>query len=423
MNYSKYKKSLIIIFLLLIFSTSKAETVDELKTKINNRNDSIQKLEEEIRQYQSDIDALGQEADSLKNTIKSLDISKKKLEANIKITENKIANKNLEIKELSLQIGDKNERIIDSKRVISQSLYTISQTNSASVIETLLSKKSLSEVWNGSDQLIILQSNMQDKIKELETLKVNLETNKKLSEKKKLELVELTNDLKNQTKIIADTVKEKNSILSETKNTESSYKKLLSVKKAQKEAYEREVFEFESALKIAIDPNSIPSSGSGVLKYPLSKIRITQYFGNTEFATKNPQVYNGKGHTGVDFSASIGTPVKASLLGIVSGTGNTDLARGCASYGKWVMIKHPNGISTLYAHLSLIVVKKDQEVSTGEILGYSGNTGYSTGPHLHFGVYATEGLRITKLTNSRNCTGIVIPLADPKAYLNPLSYL
>ncbi len=420
---NRYKILLIPFIFLITLSIAKAESVDILKNKINDKNDAIQKLDQEIKQYQIELEALGKEKDSLNNTIKSLDLSKKKLQADIKITENKIAQKNLEIKELSLQINDKSDRITDSRRVISQSLYTISQMNSASVIETLLNKKSLSEIWNNADELTTLQANMQGKIKDLENLKTDLEENKKLTENKKKELQDLTSDLKNQTKIIADTVKEKNYILAETKNTETNYNNLLYTKKLQKEAFEREVSDLESALKIAIDPNSIPSSGSGVLKWPLDKIKITQYFGNTEFATKNPQVYNGKGHTGVDFAASIGTPVKSALSGVVVGIGNTDIARGCYSYGKWIMIKHPNGISTLYAHMSLIVATKGQEVSTGDFIGYSGNTGYTTGPHLHFGVYATEGVRITKLTNSRNCSGVTIPLADPRAYLNPLSYL
>ena len=417
---------LLIILILALFafiSFSNAQSVDELKEKINNTNDTIQRLEQEIKQYQNEIDSLGKEKDSLNNTIKALDFSRKKLEADTKITENKISTKNLEIKELVSQIGDKDERIIDSKRVIAQSLYNISQINSDSIMETMLGKKSISEIWNSSDELNILQSNMQDKIKDLQYLKTNLESNKKQTEKKKAELVSLTSDLKNQTKIIADTIEEKDDLLKETKNTESGYKQLLSLRQTQKEAYEREVLEFESALKIAIDPNSLPETGSKILKWPLIKIRITQYFGNTDFATKNPQVYNGKGHTGIDLAASIGTPVSASMSGIVVGTGNTDLKRGCYSYGKWIMIKHPNGLSTLYAHLSLVKVNEGEQITTGEMIGYSGNTGYSTGPHLHFGVYATEGVRITKMTNSKNCTGVIIPFADLKAYLNPLSYL
>lgn len=417
--------SLIILFMLLlgIYSVSHGQTVDELKIKIDNTNTAIEKLDIEIKKYQEEIDSLAKDKDSLSGAIKSLDISKKKLEAETKVTENKIVSKNFEIKELSLQIGDKNERIVDSKRAIGQSLYNISQMNSSSIVEILLSKKSIAEIWNSSDQLDTLQENMQDKILSLAKLKTNLEKNKKLTEQKKAELVVLTNELKSKTKIIADTAKEKNNILVETKNTEANYKKLLATRLAQKEAFEREVADFESALKIAIDPNSIPATLSKVLRYPVDKVIITQYFGNTEFATKNSQLYNGKGHTGIDFGVSIGTPIKSAMVGTVVGTGNTDLTRGCLSYGKWIMVKHLNGLSTLYGHLSLINVTNGQTVSTGEIIGYSGNTGYSTGPHLHFGVYATEGVRITKMVNSKNCTGVTIPLADYKAYLNPLSYL
>lgn len=424
MNYSK-KIVLITVLSLLTCTFAKAQSIDELKNKINDRNDAISKLEQEIKQYQLDIEALGKEKDSLSKTIKSLDISKKKLEADTKVTQNKIESKNLEIKELSLQIGDKAERIDSSKVVISKSLANVYQLNSSSIIENILGQKSFSDLWRNSDELVTLQGSMQARIQELEDLKVNLEENKKLTEKKKSELVALTNDLKNQTKIIADTVKEKNSILAETKNTESNYNKLLITKKLQKEAFEREVSSLEEALKIAIDPNSIPSTGSGILKYPLDSIRVTQYFGNTNFATKNPQIYKSGTHPGMDFAASIGTPVMASLSGTVVGSGNMDLAGGgrCRAYGKWVMIKHDNGLSTLYAHLSLIKVTNGQQLITGQVLGYSGNTGATTGPHLHFGVYATEGVRITKLTSSSYCSGVLYPLADPKAYLNPLSYL
>jgi murein DD-endopeptidase MepM/ murein hydrolase activator NlpD len=107
----------------------------------------------------------------------------------------------------------------------------------------------------------------------------------------------------------------------------------------------------------------------------------------------------------------------------VVGVSNTDLVPGCYSFGKWVMVKHPNGLSTLYAHLSLQTVSVGQKVGTGELIGYSGNTGYTTGPHLHFGVYATQGVQITLFKNSLHCKGATIPLATLDAYLNPLSYL
>ena len=157
-------------------------------------------------------------------------------------------------------------------------------------------------------------------------------------------------------------------------------------------------------------------------------LKITQYFGNTSFSTANPQIYNGKGHNAIDIAAIDGTPVLSALAGVVLGTGDTDKARGCYSFGKWVMIIHGNGLSTLYSHLSSIDVSKDQTVYTGQVIGLSGQTGYATGPHLHFGVYATEGTQIMRLGDFRNgvktgCATAVMPVATLDAYLNPLSYL
>ena len=93
---------------------------------------------------------------------------------------------------------------------------------------------------------------------------------------------------------------------------------------AKQKAFEDEIKEFEDQIRLEIDPSALPKAGSGVLKWPLSSIKITQYFGKTAFATANPTVYNGGGHNGVDFKAAIGTAVMASKEGVVAGVGNTD---------------------------------------------------------------------------------------------------
>jgi murein DD-endopeptidase MepM/ murein hydrolase activator NlpD len=415
------------LFCLLIFTipNSNAQTASQLQEKIDQRNTDIQNLEKEILGYQKEIEDLGKEVNTLSATVKSLDLTEKKLKADIQLTENKIGVKNDEIQGLSSEIINKEDTIIDDKRIISHSLALIQRTEDQSLIEVLLSSNSLLSAWNSMDELSSIQGSLLKRIENLRLVKSNLEANKKATEKAKDELIRLNKQLKDQRQVVIDTQSEKNTLLKETKQSESQYKKMMSEKLAQKEAFEREVLAYESQLKLAVDASKLPSTGSGVLSWPLDKVFITQYFGNTSFATANPQVYGGKGHNGIDFRASIGTPIKASLSGTVIGVGNTDLVRGCYSYGKWVMIKHVNGLSTLYAHLSLQSVQKGQDVSVGQIVGYTGNTGYTTGPHLHFGVYATEGVEIQKLTagQSRNCAGALIPLADFKAYLNPLSYL
>lgn len=402
---------------------ARAQSVDELKQKIDTSAANIKKLEEEIAHYQTQLTETSKQANTLQNTIKTLDISKKKLQTDITLTQGKISLTSSQIQQLNKDIIAKENQIGKNFDSVGVSLRSIYKDSSESVVESLLGSDTLAGFTSNIETLSRLQVEVRNHIDELTEYKKDLERSKKSLEGKKQDLVLYTNDLSDQKRLVENTTQEKASILTQTKNQESAYKTILKNKQLQKEQFEKEMFAYESALKIAVDPNSIPSAGTGVLSWPLAKVIITQYFGNTSFATKNPQIYNGKGHTGVDFGAPTGTKVNAALTGIVTGTGNTDEIRGCYSYGKWVFIKHPNGLSTLYAHLSLISVKVGDVVATGQLIGYSGNTGYSTGPHLHFGVYATQGVRITRFENSVNCKGALIPLADPTAYLNPLSFL
>ncbi|HOJ93183.1 MAG TPA: M23 family metallopeptidase, partial [Dictyoglomaceae bacterium] len=85
-------------------------------------------------------------------------------------------------------------------------------------------------------------------------------------------------------------------------------------------------------------------------------------------------------HTGIDIAVAYGTPIKAAASGKVIYAG------WYGGYGNLIILDHGGNISTLYGHLSKIVVKIGEEVAEGEIIGYVGSTGLSTGPHLHFEV-------------------------------------
>ncbi len=405
------------------FSILKAQTKDELQSKIDQRNKDIASLEVEIAGYQKQLGDLGSQASSLSANIKSLNITQKKLAADISLTQNKISAKNLEIAELGTQIGDKEDEIANDHRVIAASLTQIDQTDNRSIFDMIFSGSSVSNVLDSLDQINTVQNNVVSHINDLRNAKADLEANKTASEQAAADLATLNSQLNDQRKVVLSTQSDKNSLLVQTKQSESQYQKILASKQAQEDAFNQEILDYESQLKTIVNAGALPHTGSGVLSWPLDKIVITQYFGNTPFATANPQIYNGKGHTGVDFGTSIGTPVKAALTGIVVGVANTDLVPGCYSFGKWIMVKHANGLSTLYAHLSVQSVAIGQLVSTGQIIGYSGNTGYTTGPHLHFGVYATQGVQIKDFADSINCKGAIIPVASFNAYLNPLSYL
>lgn len=105
---------------------------------------------------------------------------------------------------------------------------------------------------------------------------------------------------------------------------------------------------------------------------------------------RHPLTQRYADHQGQDYSAPVGTPVRAAADGVVyyarvSGRLATKTQPG-RGYGRLVKIRHAHGVSTRYAHLRRFRVRRGQTVKRGQILGYVGNTGGSTGPHLHFEV-------------------------------------
>jgi len=401
---------------------SDAASIEELKVKIDEKNRQKLEIEREIAEYEQKAIEAGKSAKTLQSTINTLNLTKKKIETDIKATENRIGITNLSIEKLEIETKNTEKKIKNDTDAISSAFRKINVAEGSSLAEALLTYDNISTLWDEVETLLRFQIGLKKNIDELKVLKNELRATKSEKERNKKELLVIKSELNDQHELIEDNKSEKDQLLSATKNNESNYKKILAQKKAISEAFEKELLQFESELKIAIDPKSIPRAGSGILSWPLDKILITQYFGNTDFAIRR-NAYNGKGHNGVDFQAAPGTRVKAALDGIVMGTGDTDKVCKGASFGKWVFIKHNNGLSTIYAHLSLIKAVEGQKVKTGDVIGYSGNTGYSTGPHLHLSVYASQGVQILD-RQSAVCGGIYhMPIADLKAYLDPMLYL
>jgi len=410
-----------ILFTLLFSIIAKAETVDDIKSKIENQNSKIKQLEQEIQIYETEIQKTSTQAQSLQSAVKVLDTNQKKISTEIKKTETNISKTNLTLQELSDEINNIENEITSNTQTIAKAINEMRESDDTSLIENFLVGNSISDVLNNYESLDQLQEKIKEKSIELANYKLELSGKKTATEGEKTKLVSLKSNLSDQNQVLTINKKEKTTLLTATKNKESEYQTIVAQKKAQKEQFEAELYQYESQLKKAIDPGSFPSSKKGILSWPLDNIYITQYFGVT---VDSKRLYKSGTHNGVDFGTSIGTPVKAALSGVVKGFGNTDEQKGCYSFGKWILVEHPNGLSTLYAHLSIIKVSVGQQVSTGDIIGYSGNTGYSTGPHLHLTVYATQGIvGIQKYSSSIGCKNVSIPIADVNAYLDPMLYL
>ena len=426
--------TLLLIFISLLTITMSGVSVfaqnedllEALEEQLEEKAGAIEEIEEEIDAYQEQLVEINQEKQTLQGALRELDLSRDRISAQINLTQQEIDLTTLEIQKLRLEIKDKESNIELNNDALGETIRRIDQAESQSLIETLLAYNNLSEFWIEADDLSQFSVIVQNDLTELAQLTKELEGQKKEFETTENELMNLRNEFQIRGQAVDANRSAQDQLLQATKNEESTYQQLLSQKVAEREKFLRELASIEAEIQIVIDPSKIPDSGDGILTWPVDTVRITQNFGQTAFATQNPQVYSGSGHNGIDFGVPTGSNIRSTLTGMVVGTGNTDEQPGCYSYGKWVLVEHPNGLSSLYAHLSSIGVSRGQTVGTGEIIGFSGNTGYSTGPHLHFTIFASDGVQLKRLGDVKKVTGcsnMTIPIAPHEAYLNPLSYL
>lgn len=423
----KYKKVFTLTIAILLSSILtihtdrvSAQTADELQRMIEERNRNIEQLNKEIKLYEDLADKTSQEAKTLQSAIKVLEQNANALGLDIKKTSSKIDVTNLDIKKISLSIHGSEEKIDRYKEGLSASIREISRKEDTGLVESFLGSESLSSMLAEIEDQLSFNQSIKRQVDELNAEKNQLEESKKSQENRKKDLVNLQQELSGKKQVIDSNKKEQNQLLKETKNQEKSYQILLADRQQKKAALEKEIFEYESKLKYTLDPSSIPKAGSSAFAWPVDNVRITQFFGKTVAAKR---LYTSGSHNGVDFGVPLGTPVKALASGVVAGYGDTDLTCKGASFGKWILIKYNNGLAATFGHLSLISVRNGQTVQVGDIVGYSGNSGYSTGPHLHVSAYPANGVNVESRP-SATCGGRVytMPIAPVDAYLDPMLY-
>ena len=244
------------------------------------------------------------------------------------------------------------------------------------MIETLTAadKELIQKLENDKKEIAEIQEKINASLNEIETKKTELESVKK-------ELNKAKN--KEETKV-EELTEQSHDLESDVKAYEKKMKELDAKEKEQERALQKK---YEEAKKKAEEQNNSAGSNSGststggvsskgfIRPVKSGKITATMYYSS------------GKYHGAVDFGVSVGTPVYAAADGIVV----TSTWGGSDSYGYYVKIKHYNGYYTLYAHASSLVAKVGQEVKQGDLIMYSGNTGNSTGPHLHYEVRKSPG--------------------------------
>lgn len=142
---------------------------------------------------------------------------------------------------------------------------------------------------------------------------------------------------------------------------------------------EDDIYHNNTFKKIAYTQDKkIVASRSKYFIRPLNKMRITSKF---TYKRWHPVLKRYRPHLGVDLGAKRGTPIH------VTNDGKVVFAGWLGGYGKVIKVKHADGYLSLYAHQSRLNSKRGRKVKSGQVIGYVGSTGRSTGPHLHFGLY------------------------------------
>lgn len=376
----------VIVVVLNLLSTSYAASSfssqkNELNKKIQETKENLNDVNSQKKESQEKVNDLSGQINSYESQISSL--------------EGEIASKTKEANEMQKKLDELEIEREKNQNLLDERLITLYEAGEVSYLDMLLSSSDLTEFISSYYMIETLTAADKELIQKLENdkkqiaemqEKINaslneIETNKTKLESVKKELNKAKN--KEETKV-EELTEQSHDLESDVKAYEKKMKELDAKEKEQERALQKK---YEEAKKKAEEQNNSAGSNSG--SNSGGGVSSKGFIRPVKSGKITAQMYysSGKYHGAVDFGVSVGTPVYAAADGIVV----TSTWGGSDSYGYYVKIKHYNGYYTLYAHASSLVAKVGQEVKQGDLIMYSGNTGNSTGPHLHYEVRKSPG--------------------------------
>lgn len=385
-------------FVFSVDTDENKEEIDELSNQIAEKKDKIKQLEASIEVYKKKIAQTRLESVSLSNQLSILDNRLLQVELDIEITENKLDTLKLEIEVLDFNIKDKEASISKQKKIIAELIRTIQQNTDRSYIEIFAAYSSFSDFYNRLQYLETVEKDISRSAKALRIAKQEIEEKKAQKEEIKKSYEELNTRLANQKKDLEEQARYKSDLLAQTHASELTFNSLVGNLKSQYQQVENEISGIEQQVRKKLEEQDklggVNDVDPGLLTWPTQSRYITCPFHDPDYPFR--YIFE---HSGIDIRASQGTPLKAAASGYVARAKHCS-SSSCYSY---VMIVHSGGLSTVYGHMSSIVVSEDQFVTRGDIIGYSGGRPgtvgagpFVTGPHLHFEV-RKDGIPVNPL--------------------------
>ena len=394
-------------------------TTVSAEDSISDLEQQLQQLEQENQKYQKILDDTKSDI-AEKEEYKSALVSKVQvLDEKIAVTREKISSLNDDIKEKQDAYDKGLSEVEDQFDALANRLRILYMSGNATDLEIIFGAKDFSDLIDkmelvkslaNSDKELI--SEIQTKLDELSTKKKSLEADKKDLETQQ---ASLKSDQDEFNKLISDNdeilknlyasnSEAQNSLESAALQSDEIEAKISQYYAAQKAAAEHAAQASQSSSGSSSSSSSSSSSGSSSSGSSSSGSSSVIVPSGSGFAWPTPgfvslssewfedrEVYN---HGGIDIAGAgiMGTPVVAAADGTVIASNSScthnwgkSYSCGCGGgYGNYVMISHAGGKMTVYGHLTSLTVSSGQSVSRGQVIGYVGSTGNSTGPHLHY---------------------------------------
>ena len=352
----------------------------------------IDGLKAQNAQIQTEIDGIQRQYDAAYSDMENMVSEKNTIDREMTLISSKIELTNEQIRAYSQLIADTQEELDNAQ----EELRALSEAHrervrvmeeegkltywevifEAGSFTDLLDRLNMIEEINASDRRRIEQMRIAADI--VTATQMNLETEKSALEEVRVQLAE-------DEQILMEKRAQYDELLVELEKKSDEFEVLLAESEILQEELMQEIAAKEVELKeakhdeylkrLALQGDNPPSNASWVT--PVSGYRLTSAFG----MRKHPVLGVVRMHNGIDMACAAGTPIYATRAGTV-----TTASYQASGAGNYVSINHLDGFSSIYMHMTHYVVSKGQSVSQGQLIGYVGNTGISTGDHLHFGI-------------------------------------
>lgn len=388
-------------------------TKEQLQAQIEQKNQQLNAINQQLQTSQKNLADTQNQKKTLQKELANLQGAINQLDLNIKSDQIASQKLGLEIDSINYDLKDIQSSIEDKKAAINALLLQLQKNDgdSSGLLTVFLKNDTLADGVMETQSITNLRQQLSSDIETFLGLSRDLNGKLAAVNGKKSQIESKQKDLAAQKTIAAQQKEERNTILAQTKNQEARYQQQVNDLKKQQDAISDEIGQIEDKLRASFNVSLLPTKRPGLLGAPLQSMAVTQHYGERSY------LYRYKPHNGLDLAAPVGTPVFAADNGVVMAADNNDRSRWQKyQYGKYVLIKHSNDFATLYAHLSLQVVSAGMKVKRGDLIGYSGKTGYATGPHLHFGVYWAPSVILKAIPPAAGLVPVGVTV-NPEDYL------